>query len=126
MEISFFFPAVMASLRSSLSVPTKISALLSHPVAEKISRENFALWQAQVLPTIRSTQLLGILEGKVPALAETVEIEDPADKAKTKESTDLDYVAWLAQDQLLLGYLTNLMSREVLMQVVRCSSSTKV
>lgn len=103
-----------SSSTSALSSPATISTLLSHPVAEKLSRDNFSLWQAQVLPAIRSTQLLAVLEGKIPIPAETIEVEDPVDKTKTTKAPNPDYAAWVAQDQLLLGYLTNSMSREVL------------
>lgn len=48
---------------------------------------------------------------------------DPAHAKKKKKSTpNPEYSTWLAQDQLLLGYLTNSVVFEVLAQVAHCTS----
>lgn len=74
------------------SLPTAtISALLSHIFTEKLSRDNFSLWQAQVMPAIRGAQLLDILEGKVEASSILIAGEDSADKTKTIQVANPDH-----------------------------------
>jgi hypothetical protein len=65
----------MVSSSSSSSTP------LGPPVAEKLTRENYFLWKAQVLPAIRGAQLMEYLDGYKKAPAETIEVEK-ADKTK--------------------------------------------
>lgn len=113
------------AILSSLPITT-ISALLAHPIAEKLSRDNFNIWQAQVLPAVRGAQLLPLLEGKIPEPPATISAADSADPKRTTETANPDHATWLAQDQLLLGYLTNTMTREFLAQVARCTTSAQV
>ena len=103
---------------------TSAASQLGSPVSEKLTRENFLLWKAQVMPAIRGAQLTGILNGTSRAPATKLEIEKPD---KTKEIIDNpEYEKWLAKDQQLLSYLLNSMSREVLAQVVMLESSAEV
>jgi hypothetical protein len=55
----------MASSSSSLTTPT--NSLLTHPVTEKLTKSNHALWHAQVRPAIRGAKLLGFLTGETKA-----------------------------------------------------------
>ncbi|WVZ57882.1 hypothetical protein U9M48_008217 [Paspalum notatum var. saurae] len=52
----------MASSSSSSVAPA-----LGPIVSEKLTRENYLLWKAQVLPAIRGAQLMQYLNGKTPA-----------------------------------------------------------
>jgi hypothetical protein len=36
-------------------------------VSEKLTRDNYMLWKAQVLPTVRGAQLMGYLDGTLGA-----------------------------------------------------------
>jgi hypothetical protein len=40
-----------------------IPASLSIPITKKLTRDNFHLWQVQVVPDIREAQLEGFLDG---------------------------------------------------------------
>jgi len=72
------------------------SPSLGPPVAEKLTRDNFRLWKAQVLPAIRGAQLMSILEGKTLAPSPTMEVEN----AEKKEVVpNPEYGQWLAKDQ---------------------------
>jgi hypothetical protein len=57
---------------SSNTVPPLFGSHHGSSVSEKLTRENYMLWKAQVLPTARGAQLLGILDGSVAA--KTIEI----------------------------------------------------
>lgn len=48
---------------------------LSQVVSEKLTRENFLLWKAQILPAIRGAQLMGYLDGTTAAPAEFLDDE---------------------------------------------------
>lgn len=69
---------------------------------------------------------MGILPGKEVAPSVTIDVEDAADKTKTTKVVNPDYTLWLAKDQHLLGYLNSTMSREVLAQVARITTSSEV
>jgi hypothetical protein len=89
-------------MASSSSTPT-----LTRPVSEKLTRDNFTLWKAQVIPAIR---------GAIDETVKAPPTEIDGEEANTKLSNPA-YEAWMAQDQSLLSYINSLMSREVLEQV---------
>ena len=100
------------------------SPSLGPPVAEKLTRDNFRLWKAQVLPAIRGAQLMSILEGKTLAPSPTMEVENAEKKKEVVPNPE--YGQWLAKDQQLLGYLINSVSKEVLAQVATIESSAEL
>jgi hypothetical protein len=65
----------MVSSSSSFKIPASFSI----PVGEKLTKSNYFLWQAQVLPAIKGAQLEGLLDGSVPAPPTEIE-EKVADK----------------------------------------------
>jgi hypothetical protein len=69
----------MASSSSSLPVINT----LSHVISEKLSRDNFHLWEAQVWPAMRGAQLTGFLDGTKKAPAEYI-IVKKEDKSEEK------------------------------------------
>ncbi|WVZ67619.1 hypothetical protein U9M48_016671 [Paspalum notatum var. saurae] len=98
---------------------------LGPPISEKLTRENYLLWKAQIMPAIRSAQLVGILEGTTKAPAKTLKII--ADDKKTEvDVPNPEYETWLVKDQLLLGYLLNSLTKEVLAPVATLSSAAEV
>ena len=89
-------------------------------VSVKLSRDNYLLWKAQVVPILRGHQLLGFLNGATPA--------PPARVPKTTEKgADLvrnpAYVVWYAQDQLLLAALIATLAPEVQARLLGLDSS---
>ena len=67
------------------------------PVAEKLTRENFLLWRAQVLPAIRGAQLVGFLEGTIPTSPATIEVAKEDNIVSILANPA--YATWIAQDQ---------------------------
>ena len=99
------------------------SSALGHPVNEKLTRDNFLLWKAQVLPAIRGAQLMGYLDGQTVAPAQEVEVTS---EGKTEKVANTANGLWLAQDQQVLGYLLSSLSRDVLAQVVDITTSSEL
>jgi hypothetical protein len=65
-------------LTSSTSTSTVIPSILVVPVSEKLTRANYPLWSAQVLPAIRATQLEDLILSveKAPEKEITVVIDN--------------------------------------------------
>ena len=105
------------------SAPAAIS--FAHvQIAEKLTRENYLPWKAQVLPPVRGALLMGFLDGSRAAPPEEIE-EAKADKTVEKVCNPA-YAAWVAQDQQVLGFLLGSLSREVLLQVMDHTESSKL
>jgi hypothetical protein len=66
-------------MANSSSTPN-IPASLSIPVSEKLTREKFQLWHAQVVPAIRAAQLEGFIKGTERAPMKTLKVEKDSKK----------------------------------------------
>ena len=99
---------------ASSSTPST-SATIGAPPATKLSRENFLCWQTQVLPTLRGTRVMGLLEGTDLAPAE--KLEGDAEEKKKVNIPNPAYETWIARDQLVVSYLVNSLSEDVLPHV---------
>ena len=107
----------MASTSSAASI-------FNISVSEKLTRDNYLVWRAQVLPAIRGSRLMGILTGTVAQPSEVIRVEKPD---KTVEETENPaYVAWIAQDQQLVAYLLSSMTKEILVQVSSCDHAAQL
>src|SRR5207247_795635 len=89
----------------------------------KLTRDNYVLWHAQVMPSIRGALLVGFINGNTLAPAEEIKIEKDG---KTVKVPNPEYAAWLVKDQQLLGFLLNSLNKEVLVQVADICSSAEV
>jgi hypothetical protein len=96
------------------SSSTVVSASLSILVSEKLTRDNYCLWCAQVLLAIRAAQLEGFLDGSEKAPEKNLEIEKDSKKLNVP---NLDYAVWCVRDQHVLTYLVISLSRKVLVSV---------
>ncbi|KAF0904992.1 hypothetical protein E2562_039333 [Oryza meyeriana var. granulata] len=107
-------------MASSSSAPA-IPASLSIPVSEKLTRENYLLWRAQVLPAIRAAQLEGFLDGSESEPPKTLTVDKDS---KKMEVANPDYVTWRVRDQHVLTYLVTSLSREKLIEMRVQSTKT--
>jgi uncharacterized membrane protein YgcG len=111
---------------SSSSVPspttTTAPSILSISINEKLTKSNYPLWRAQVLPAVRAARLEGLLTGDEQAPEEFIIITKD-DKTTTKQRNpayvSCAYVSWAACDQAVLGYLLSSLTRETLQHVSR-------
>jgi hypothetical protein len=119
----------MASSSSSLTTPT--NSLLTHPVTEKLTKSNHALWHAQVRPAIRGAKLLGFLTGETKAPPATLPKKGTDGKdlkdahGKIIEEPNPSFDDWDATDQQVLSYLLVSLSKDVLLQVSSCTTAAE-
>jgi hypothetical protein len=101
---------------------------LGAPPSDKLTRKNYSLWRAQILPPIRGAHLVGLLDGTDAAPPETLAIEPGKDDANKDPKTVSNpaYENWIARDQTLLGYLLQSLSPEVLPHVHRIKHAAGV
>ena len=96
---------------------------IGYPVTEKLTRHNFSLWKAQVMPAIRGAQLEGFIDGTTPAPPKQIEVTIDGKKATTANEA---YAKWIASDQQVLSYLLSTLSKEILTQVATKQSAADV
>ncbi|KAL9251846.1 Retrovirus-related Pol polyprotein from transposon RE1-like protein [Drosera capensis] len=89
----------------------------------KLDHENYLLWKAQMMPFLRSQQLLGIVDGTIgaPETMLTVTTTDGATQVPNPA-----YQNWLQQDQSVLSILLSSLSHDVLGRVLTLSTSYDV
>jgi hypothetical protein len=102
----------MSSLAAGSSSSFSSGSTLNITISEKLTRENFLLWQTQVVPEIYGAQLYGYLDGSIKAPEKDIMVKDK-DGVEVKV-TNPEYSRWVAQDQSVLGNLVRNMGREVL------------
>jgi hypothetical protein len=89
---------------------------LNNTISEKLTQENFLLWQTQVLPEIYGMQLYGYLDGSIEAPEKDIMVKD-MDGVEV-EITNPDYSRWVAQDPSVLRFLFRNMGKEVLTKMI--------
>jgi hypothetical protein len=93
---------------------------IHHAVTIRLTKSNFLLWRAQLLPFLRSAKLMGYLDGSLSPPAQ--QIASTSDNGITMVSNP-DYDRWFDQDQQVLSGLLSSMSEEVLRDVISASTS---
>ena len=101
---------------------------LGSPPTMKLSRENYTLWKAQVLPAIRGERMMGLLDGKEAAPSEMLEPDDkdPAADKDHSPKPNPAYDVWVARDQQVLSYLLQSLTPDILMHVHDKEHAVKV
>lgn len=100
----------MSSSSSSFS-----SGSLNGQITERLTRTNYVLWRTQITPQLRGAGFFGYADGLVKEPTRTV-ISKAAD-GKEETSPNPLHPIWVREDQQVLGYLLNNLSKEVLVQV---------
>lgn len=99
---------------SSASTMQSTPAPLHQIVTIKLTKKNFLLWRAQLLPYLRSNKLMRFLDGSQPIPPAMVPASTSAGAELIVNPT---YETWYDQDQQLLGGLLSSMTEEVLADV---------
>jgi hypothetical protein len=96
---------------------------LHHVVTIRLTKANYLVWRAQLLPYLRSTKLLGFLDGTIPPPPKQI-------ASSTEAGADLvsnpEYDQWFHQDQQVLSGLLSSMSEEILRDVLDAGTSREV
>ncbi|KAB5524276.1 hypothetical protein DKX38_022025 [Salix brachista] len=85
----------------------------------KLDRTNYPLWLAQIVPILKSKNLMGFVTGTNPC---PPEFKRNSDGTITTE-VDPRYTAWHQQDQMILSWINNSLSPTILSTVARFTSS---
>ena len=89
-------------------------------VSVKLDRNNFPLWRSLVLPVIRGCKLDGYLLGTKECPQEFI---TTVNSNKTKNPS---FEEWVADDQMLLGWLLNSMTTNIVTQLMHCENSKQL
>lgn len=88
---------------------------LSGQIMERLTRSNCLLWRAQITPQLRGAGFFGYADGTV---LEPVPVVATKDKdGKEEMSPNPFHQVWVREDQQVLGYLLNNLSKEILVHV---------
>ncbi|KAK1646191.1 hypothetical protein QYE76_063996 [Lolium multiflorum] len=101
------------------------SPLPSQGTSEKLTRDNFLLWETQVLPAIRGARLMGFLDGTNKAPADKITVDDSDGKGRTEVSNP-EYENWVQTDQQVLHYLLASLSKEILVSCIGMRTASAV
>uniref|UniRef100_A0A2N9G6M9 Uncharacterized protein n=1 Tax=Fagus sylvatica TaxID=28930 RepID=A0A2N9G6M9_FAGSY len=93
---------------------------IHHLITLKLTRENYLLWKAQIIPYLKGQHLYGFLDGSRPAPTQATA------SAATPALPESDLQAWHTQDQMILSALISSLSETVLAHVVNCRTSREV
>uniref|UniRef100_A0ACD5WAC7 Uncharacterized protein n=1 Tax=Avena sativa TaxID=4498 RepID=A0ACD5WAC7_AVESA len=99
------------------------SSLAASAITWKDDEDMFLRIKTQVLRDIRGAQLYGFLDGSIPEPDKMLKSKDS--EGKEISIPNPEYARWIAQDQMVLGYLNRNMSREVLTQMVGQTTSAR-
>lgn len=89
-----------------------------------LTKSNYLLWRAQLLPYLRSSKLMGFLDGSNPAPKQF--ISTATTTGEIEEALNPAYDTWYDQDQQLLNGLPSSMTEEVLRDVMATTSSCEL
>ncbi|CAL9014327.1 unnamed protein product [Prunus brigantina] len=108
-----------SSVASSSSVLMASSSNISNFLTIKLDRTNFPLWRAQIVPLLRSRNLLSFIDGSSTCPAAF--LTDAEGKLTT--SVNPAYEDWIQQDQQVLSWLNSSLSSTVLSTVAMLTSA---
>ena len=97
---------------------------LHHNTTIKLTRDNYLLWKAQIVPYIKGLHLFGFLDGT--KLAPPQSITSQSSNGVAIVTTNPEFLQWHLQDQLILSALTSSLSESILTHVVKCLTSRDV
>jgi hypothetical protein len=110
-------------MASNSSTPTILPNSFSVPISKKLTKTNYRLWRAHIMPAICSAQLEDLLTGINRMSAKTIAVKNGD---STTVQANPEYTKWVTCDQALLGYIMASLSRDVLMSVATHTTSAKV
>jgi hypothetical protein len=110
-------------MSSSSSSSLTLTAALGTPPTLTLNRTNHLAWKALVLPAFRGARVMGLLDGSDRAPPEIMEVED--DKGKKVQVKNPAYAAWIERDQLVLKFLLNSLSPDILSHVLGVESTAE-
>jgi hypothetical protein len=84
---------------SSSPSPTSFIPNFTQFISLKLDTSNYLMWQSQVLPVLRSNDLLGIADGSEPCPQRLLTDE------QGQSTVNPEYTLWNRRDQFLLSWI---------------------
>jgi len=112
-----------SSLNTSNPATNGNPPLVSPPAINvtKLSKDNYHVWKAQLIPFFRGQGLFGYLDGTIPIPPKEVSM----DETSSAISNPL-YEHWQRQDAIIVAILFSTISKNVLIQVVSHNTSAAI
>jgi len=97
-------------------------------VSEKLTRGNYNMWHATVSSALKGARLAGYIQSTAapPSSFLTDASASPADGKTVDPQPNPAYEKWVAEDQIVLSYLFNSLSREVFGQVATATAAAEL
>ena len=109
-----------STLISNTDFPSTRLTAVHHLITIKLTRENYLLWKAQVVPYLRGQHLFQFVDGSSTIPQPTITAS--SDGASTT-IINPEFTQWQLQDQIVLSALISSLSEKVIAHVVRCTTS---
>ncbi|KAJ3699566.1 hypothetical protein LUZ61_003271 [Rhynchospora tenuis] len=109
-----------STLNSSSSNNSDHPVQFTHQISTSLTSDNYLLWQFQVLPVLIGHGLMAFLD------ASRLPRQEYQVNADGVRSVNPDYDKWLRQDQLILAWILNSLSPQILAQVVNCNTTAQL
>ncbi|KAE8766739.1 hypothetical protein D1007_61972 [Hordeum vulgare] len=94
---------------------------LNGQITEKLSRTNYILWRKQITPQLWGACVFAYVDGTMSEPARLLITKDK-DGKENSEPNPLHPI-WVREDQQVLGYLFNNLTKEVLVQVTSITTA---
>ncbi|KAK9090569.1 hypothetical protein Sjap_023746 [Stephania japonica] len=108
---------VSSQSSSSMRVLSPFGHSLGQSMSIKLDADNYILWKSLLLPLVTGNNLDGILLGTVPC-------PDPVDPSTG--TPNLQFLEWKSQDQVLLWWILNSLTPDMVRQVVGASATRRM
>jgi hypothetical protein len=108
---------------TNTTVPTSsLITNLPHLVTVKLTRDNFLLWKAQIVPYLKGQKVLGHVDGTIPMPPQSI----PASSDGSITIPNPAFLTWVQQDQMVLSALISSLTESLIAQVVGYFTSCEV
>lgn len=108
------------AITNSSSLPNSPS--FTHFINIKLNRNNFLLWKAQLIPYLRSQNLLHFVDGSIqPPTKYTTQTEND----ESQQVINPEYTTWYQRDQWVLSVMLSSLTEKVLSQVLFLTTATE-
>jgi hypothetical protein len=121
-ELQPISPSFTMASSASSSNPISAPSNYSQFVTVKLTRDNYLLWQAQILPYLRCQRLHGYITGATPCPSQTL----PAPEKDAEPVPNPAYEQWYEQDKAIISAILSSLSPEVLSQCLFLKTSYEV
>ena len=95
---------------------------LPHLVTVKLTRDNYLLWKAQIVPYLKGQKVFGYVDGSISIPPQAI----PASSDGSVTIPNPDFLTWVQQDQMILSALISSLTESLIAQVVGYFTSREV